>query len=232
MKTINNDSIIELVNLSKTFNPGTKLELNIIKNINLKFYQALSYSITGKSGTGKSTLLQIIGGLDEPTEGKVLVRGQDYSNLNDNQKSKIRNQKFGYIFQNNLLLEDFNVLENVMMPFLIFGKKKEDCLERAKSLLDRVGLIPKINKMPNILSGGEKQRVSVCRSLINKPELILADEPTGSLDEENAKIIEDLLFSLVREERVSLLLVTHNKEFADKADKKYILRNRGLEYEE
>jgi len=232
MKTINNDSIIELVNLSKTFNPGTKLELNIIKNINLKFYQALSYSITGKSGTGKSTLLQIIGGLDEPTEGKVLVRGQDYSNLNDNQKSKIRNQKFGYIFQNNLLLEDFNVLENVIMPFLIFGKKKEDCLERAKSLLDRVGLIPKINKMPNILSGGEKQRVSVCRSLINKPELILADEPTGSLDEENAKIIEDLLFSLVREERVSLLLVTHNKEFADKADKKYILRNRGLEYEE
>ncbi|MFA7107889.1 MAG: ABC transporter ATP-binding protein [Sphaerochaetaceae bacterium] len=232
MKKINNDSIIELVNLSKTFNSGTKLELNIIKNINLKFYQALSYSITGKSGTGKSTLLQIIGGLDEPTEGKVLVRGQDYSNLNDNQKSKIRNQKFGYIFQNNLLLEDFNVLENVMMPFLIFGKKKEDCLERAKSLLDRVGLIPKINKMPNILSGGEKQRVSVCRSLINKPELILADEPTGSLDEENAKIIEDLLFSLVREERVSLLLVTHNKEFADKADKKYILRNRGLEYEE
>jgi len=232
MKTIKNNSIIDLVNLSKTFDSGTKLELNIFKQINLKIDQALSYSITGKSGTGKSTLLQIIGGLDKPTEGKVIVGGKDYSKLNDKQKSKIRNKKFGYIFQNNLLLEDFNVLENVMMPFLIFGNKKEDSLERAKKLLDRVGLLSKIDKMPNILSGGEKQRVSVCRSLMNNPELILADEPTGSLDEENAKIIEDLLFSLVQEEKVSLLLVTHNKEFASKADKKFVLINKGLQDEE
>ena len=232
MKTIKTNSVIELVNLTKTFEKGTKLELNILNNINLKINKALSYSITGKSGTGKSTLLQIVGGLDEATNGKVLVDGQDYSKLNDIQKSKIRNKKFGYIFQNNLLLEDFNVLENVMMPSLIFGKKNDNNLERAKKLLDRVGLLSKIDKMPNILSGGEKQRVSVCRSLINNPELILADEPTGSLDEENAKIIEDLLFSLVQEERVSLLLVTHNKEFAAKADKQFILRNKGLEKEE
>jgi len=232
MKTINTNSVVELVNLNKTFEIGTKLELNIINNINLKINRALSYSIIGNSGTGKSTLLQIVGGLDEPTKGKVLVDGKDYSKLNDIQKSKIRNRKFGYIFQNNLLLEDFNVLENVLMPALIFGKEKEESLERAKRLLDRVGLGSKINKMPNILSGGEKQRVSVCRSLINNPELVLADEPTGSLDEANAKIIEDLLFSLVKEESVSLLLVTHNKEFATKADKKFILRNKVLEEEE
>ena len=230
MKTTN--SIIELKNLEKTFNKGTKLELNILKEVNFKIDQANSYSIIGKSGTGKSTLLQIIGGLDEATAGTIFVEGKDYFKLSDKEKAKIRNQKFGYIFQNNLLLDDFNVLENVMMPALIFGQDNTSIEKRAKDLLTRVGLLPKIDKNPNILSGGEKQRVSVCRSLINKPDLILADEPTGSLDEENAEIIEDLLFSLVKEENVALLLVTHNNEFAEKATYQYVLKNRNLEVKE
>ncbi|MCR5761571.1 MAG: ABC transporter ATP-binding protein [Sphaerochaetaceae bacterium] len=221
---------IELKNVSKSFPSAGKGsgELLILDNINLAIEDGVSTAIIGKSGSGKSTLLQIAGGLDAPSSGSVICSGTDFATLNDREKSFHRNSHIGFIFQANLLLEDFNALENVLMPSLIAGVKEKDCRERALKLLKKTGLEDRINHYPSQLSGGEKQRVSICRALMNNPSVILADEPTGALDEENASQIENLLLSLAKAEKKSLLLVTHNNDFAQKCDRVYLLTNRNL----
>ena len=224
---------IELVSITKRFKAAEKGndEITILQDLNLSIVQGQSTAIIGKSGSGKSTLLHIAGGLDSPTEGKVICSGTDFASLDDKRRSVLRNRHIGFIFQANLLLEDFSALENVMAPALISGVKARECKDRAVELLERLGLADRMDHVPGKLSGGEKQRVAICRALMNRPEVILADEPTGALDEENASEVENLLLDLVREEGRSLLLVTHNQDFAFKCDNVYLLKNRNLTLE-
>ncbi len=224
---------IELQSITKRFKAAEKgeEEITILQDLSLNVIQGQSTAIIGRSGSGKSTLLHIAGGLDSPSEGNVFCSGIDFATLDDRKRSELRNLHIGFIFQANLLLEDFTALENVMAPALISGKKAKDCRERAVSLLRRLGLEDRMNHVPGKLSGGEKQRVAICRALMNEPEVILADEPTGALDEENATDVENLLLDLVKEEGRSLLLVTHNQEFAFKCDNVYLLKNRTLNLE-
>ena len=224
---------IELVSITKRFKASEKGsdEITILQDLNLNIVQGQSTAIIGKSGSGKSTLLHIAGGLDSPTDGKVICSGTDFATLDDKKRSLLRNRHIGFIFQANLLLEDFSALENVMAPALISGVQAKDCKDRAVELLERLGLADRMDHVPGKLSGGEKQRVAICRALMNKPEVILADEPTGALDEENASEVENLLLDLVREEGRSLLLVTHNQDFAFKCDNVYLLKNRNLTLE-
>lgn len=224
---------IELISITKRFKAAEKGEgeITILQDLSLSIVQGQSTAIIGKSGSGKSTLLHIAGGLDSPSEGKVYCNGTDFSSLDDKRRSELRNLHIGFIFQANLLLEDFNALENVMAPALIAGKKASECRERAVSLLEKLELGERLNHLPGQLSGGEKQRVAICRALMNEPEVILADEPTGALDEDNAAEVENLLLDLVKEEGRSLLLVTHNQDFAFKCDNIYMLRNHILSLE-
>lgn len=222
---------IELIDVSKSYKAveNSNENLLILSQINFCLEQGQSTAIIGKSGSGKSTLLHVACGLDSPTTGKVIANGKELSQLNDKEKAFLRNTFFGFIFQNNLLLEDFTAIENVMVPSLILGKKKEECLERAKSLLESINIGDRLHHYPKQMSGGEKQRVAICRALmVPEVKVILADEPTGSLDEENQAEVEDLLLNLVKQENKSLLLVTHNTDFANKCDNCYLLQNKGL----
>lgn len=224
---------IELISVTKRFKAAEKgsEEITILKDLDFFVQEGKSTAIIGKSGSGKSTLLHIAGGLDSPSEGKVICNGTDFSKLDDKKRSELRNLHIGFIFQANLLLEDFTALENVMAPALISGKKEKDCKDRAVELLERLGLTQRMNHIPGKLSGGEKQRVAICRALMNGPEVIMADEPTGALDEENALEVENLLLDLVKAEGRSLLLVTHNQDFAYKCDNVYTLKNHILTME-
>lgn len=221
---------IELISVTKRFKAAEKgsEEITILKDLDFCVMEGQSTAIIGKSGSGKSTLLHIAGGLDSPSEGQVICNGTDFSKLDDRRRSELRNLHIGFIFQANLLLEDFTAIENVMAPALISGKKEKECRDRAEELLERLGLAQRMNHTPGKLSGGEKQRVAICRALMNKPEVIMADEPTGALDEENAQEVENLLLDLVKEEGRSLLLVTHNQDFAFKCDNVYTLKNHSL----
>lgn len=224
---------IELRNIVKRFKASEhgSDEITILNGVDLDIVQGQSTAIIGKSGSGKSTLLHIAGGLDSPSEGTVLCSGSDFSRLDDKKRSELRNMHIGFIFQANLLLEDFTALENVMAPALIAGRRERECRDRAIMLLQKLGLGDRMNHVPGKLSGGEKQRVAICRALMNEPEVILADEPTGALDEENASEVENLLLSLAKEEGRSLLLVTHNQDFAYKCDNVYTLANHNLKKE-
>jgi len=224
---------IELKSITKRFKATEKGggEITILENLDLVVPQGSSVAVIGKSGSGKSTLLHIAGGLDSPSEGQVFCNGTDFASLDDRARSLLRNTHIGFIFQANLLLEDFTALENVMVPAMIAGKRERDCKDRAVELLEKLGLADRMSHIPGKLSGGEKQRVAICRALMNRPEVILADEPTGALDEENAAEVETLLLDLVREEGRSLLLVTHNQDFAFRCDSVYELKNRCLREE-
>jgi len=224
---------VELLGIKKRFKAAQNGdgEITILDGINLHILRGESTAIIGKSGSGKSTLLHIAGGLDSPSEGKVLCNGVDFSKLDDRKKSSLRNLHIGFIFQANLLLEDFNALENVMAPALIAGKTVRECKSRALELICKLGLSDRAMHLPSQLSGGEKQRVAICRALMNEPDILMADEPTGALDEENAFDVEQILLSLVKEEGRSLLLVTHNNDFAFKCDNVYLLKNHVLSLE-
>lgn len=216
---------VELYGICKKYKKAenNNEDLIILNNLDLKLENGTSTAIIGKSGSGKSTLLQISGLLDKPTSGKVIIAGKDSNLFSDKELSEMRNRYIGFIFQSNLLLTDFNALENVMIPNLIFSKDMKKAEKKAEELLASVGLSERMKHMPSQLSGGEKQRVAICRALINDPMVIMADEPTGSLDETNASEIEKLLLDICRERGKSLLLVTHNTDFADKCNIVYKL---------
>jgi ABC-type lipoprotein export system ATPase subunit len=214
------NNIIELKNVSKTYPlPGSKENLTIIEDLSLTIEEGMSISIIGKSGCGKSTLLQIAASLLKPTKGQVIFDDKNISKLNDKQLCKMRNQQMGFIFQNSLLLEDFTAFENIIMPLLINNQSKKAATDRTNYLLEKIDLIDRAHHKPSQLSGGEKQRIALARALSINPKVIFADEPTGSLDEENAAFVEDLLIDLVEEERATLILVTHNKIFASKCNR-------------
>jgi len=211
--------MLELVHVTKSYDsPSDTGSVCVLKDITLKLDSGRSLVIVGPSGSGKSTLLNIIGALDRPTKGQVLLDGQDLSKLDDTELAKIRNRRIGFIFQLHHLLPQCTVLENVLVPTLAGkgGVSGKEAQERATSLLERVGLKDYLQYRPGELSGGQRQRVAVVRALINKPKLLLADEPTGSLDRAASNTIADLLVELNKSEEVTLIVVTHSFEFAQR----------------
>ena len=207
--------MIELKNVSKNYFSSKKIE--VLKNINFIFKPGKIYSLIGPSGSGKSTLLNLLSLIDRPSSGSVMIDDNNI-NFNDSQSNDLlRAKKIGIIYQQDNLLSDFTALENIYMASLAAGNNKELSLSKAKSLLRKVGLTSRINHFPSQLSGGEKQRISIARALINNPQIILADEPTGSLDLNTAKGIFDLLKNQINSNRL-IIFATHNRFFANKSD--------------
>jgi len=209
--------MLELVNVSKSFeSPVESGSVSVLKDITLKVETGQSLVIVGPSGSGKSTLLNIIGALDRPTNGKVILDGNNLAELDDNKLAEIRNHDIGFVFQLHHLLPQCTVLENVLIPSLANKKSasKQETQKRAKELLERVGLKDFLQYRPGELSGGQRQRVAVARALINKPKLLLADEPTGSLDKDSSQNVAEMLIELNKSEQVTLVVVTHSLELA------------------
>ncbi len=211
------EPLLQLLNVSKTYRTGRDVEpLHVLRAVTLSVHQAESLAIVGPSGSGKSTLLNIMGTLDRPSGGTIRFDGRDISTLDDTELALVRNHKIGFIFQAHHLLPHCSVLENVLIPTLAKCSIVTPvlALERAKRLLDRVGLSPRLDHRPAQLSGGERQRVAVVRALINTPKLLLADEPTGALDRVSATNLALLLVDLNREEKTTLVVVTHSLELS------------------
>lgn len=219
--------IITIENLEKTYKTESET-LTILKNLNLHVQAGTKVSIVGQSGSGKSTFLNIVGGLDSATSGTIKCGNFVLSNLDEKSLASYRSSFLGLIFQFHYLLKDFTALENVFLPAYMAGAKKSEAKEKAAQLLRDVGLSERMNHLPSQLSGGERQRVAVARSLINDPELILADEPTGNLDPVNSKMIGELLFSMVDKYHKTLFLVTHDMKIARNADVCYSIQNGKL----
>lgn len=224
--------LLQLSGVTKEFLPAPgAAPLKILSGIDLEVRPGESLAIIGPSGSGKSTLLNLIGSLDRPSAGKVLLDGQDLTTLNDLQLAQVRNRSIGFIFQGHHLLPQCSVLENVLVPTLATGNTGAHgtARARAESLLKRVGLGERLNHRPSQLSGGERQRTAVVRALINKPKLLLADEPTGALDQTSAGTLADLLVELNREENVALITVTHSPALAARMTRALEIRNGRLE---
>ena len=224
--------IIELENIFKSYwNNSDSPHRDVIKGISLIINAKDSIAVVGSSGCGKSTLLNLIGTLDKPSSGIVKFDNEDISSLNDSNLAEIRNRKIGFVFQLHHLLPQLNLLENVLLPTLVIKDKKLrlSARSRAMDLLKTVGLEEKIKQFPGQLSGGECQRTAVVRALINEPDIILADEPGGSLDQESAEQIGNLLSKINKEQNVALVIVTHSMELANKMHILYMLNNGKLE---
>ena len=212
------NEIIKLLKISKTF-VGSCSNINVLKNINLKIKKGDLVSLTGPSGSGKSTLLHIIALLDQPTSGEVFFKNKNFSKSNDIEKDLVRKKGISIIYQQNNLLSDFTALENVMIPLINIGFSQNESLKKAKKTLFLVGLQKRLDHFPSELSGGEQQRVAVARAIITEPDLILADEPTGSLDRKTAKEIFSLFLKINSKKR-AILYATHNRDLSSKADYK------------
>lgn len=200
-------------------------ELEVLKGIDLSINEKEIVSIVGKSGAGKTTLLQLIGTLEKPTSGFVSVEGKDLSKFKEKELAKFRNQSIGFVFQFHHLLPEFTALENTCLPGYIAKKNKKDSIERAKFLLHKLGLNKRINHRPSELSGGEQQRVSIARALMNQPKVILADEPSGNLDTKTADEIHNLFFKLREDLGLTFVIVTHNIKLAELADRKIVMKD-------
>lgn len=222
------DIVVSVKSLEKTYKTESET-LTILRDLNLEIEKGKKITIVGESGSGKSTFLNIIGGLDNPTKGSVRCGDYELTNLEAAKLSEYRSRFLGLIFQFHYLLKDFTALENAFLPSIMAGVPKKEAAEKARQLLRDVGLENRIDHLPSQLSGGERQRVAVARALMNDPDLILADEPTGNLDPENAKMIGDLLFSVVDKYKKTLLLVTHDMNLAKKGDLCYSIKKGRLE---
>lgn len=212
--------MIQINGLEKSYG-----KLQVLKGINLEIADRSVISIVGASGAGKSTLLHLIGTLDKPDNGKVLIDGTDLYTLSDKELAAYRNQNIGFVFQFHHLLPEFTAAENVALPAMIAGKSKAEAMKRAEELLDFLKLKERLTHKPSQLSGGEQQRVAVARALVNNPKLILADEPSGNLDSENASKLHQLFFDLRDQFHQTFIVVTHNNELAEMSDRKITIKD-------
>ena len=210
--------LIEIKKLSKRFENNNSV-INVLKDINLNLESGKVIAIVGPSGSGKSTFLHLLALLDKPTKGKISIFGNSTSNITENKKNQIIRDYVSIIFQNNNLLSDFTALENVAIPLIIRNKSYSFAINKAEKFLKKVNLSHRLNHFPSDLSGGEQQRVAIARSLIAETKIILADEPTGNLDNENTNMVSNMLFEYVDQEKASLILVTHNQKLANKTRK-------------
>jgi lipoprotein-releasing system ATP-binding protein len=222
------DKIIQCQNVSKHFKEGS-LSVDVLHSVNLDVSRGEKIAILGSSGSGKSTLLHILGGLDLPSEGKVIINDQDIAELSDKKRGTMRNKSLGFIYQFHHLLPEFTALENVAMPLLIANLSVDDAREKATTMLTKVGLEHRLDHKPGQLSGGERQRAAVARALVTHPQAILADEPTGNLDQVTAAKIFSLMQELNQELGTAFIVVTHDLDLAEKMDTIYQLVDGHLE---
>lgn len=219
-----NNPLLQAKNIIKTYKED-KIRTDVLKGVNIDIYSNELTAIVGKSGSGKSTLLHILGTLDKADSGDIFYKGEELLKLSDKKKAAFRNIHLGFVYQFHHLLSDFSVLENVMMPMLIAGINKNEAKKKALNLLEKVSLSEKANSRPSELSGGQRQRVAIARALANSPELILADEPTGNLDEKNALMVFSLFEKLVKEDKIAVVIVTHDNSLSEKCDRVYTMKD-------
>lgn len=218
------NAILETTNLTKTYQSGTS-ELTVLDAVNISIPTGSTAAIIGASGSGKTTLLGLCAGLDRASSGIVSIDGKDITDLNEGQRARLRRESIGFIFQNFQLMPNLTAIENVVIPAELQGMKGSETSKRAAELLKRVGLGSRMKHYPKQLSGGEQQRVAIARAFIHEPKILFADEPTGNLDEESSKLIEDMLFEINKELDTTLVIVTHDNELAKKTQ--HIIKLKG-----
>ena len=221
-------TILKCTGVGKSYNDGA-LNVQVLNHLDFEVAEAESVSIIGSSGSGKSTLLHLLGGLDMPSEGKVILMDQDLGGLSQKQLGELRNRYLGFVYQFHHLLPEFSALENVMMPLLIGKMPKAMAEEKAVKMLKKVGLNKRMLHRPSELSGGERQRAAIARALVNEPKGLLADEPTGNLDRKNAQNVLDMMLDLKRELNTSLIVVTHDDELAERFDRVMTMKDGSLQ---
>jgi len=219
------NNYIKIKNLTKKYEKNKSIK--VLNDISFNFEPGKTYSIMGPSGSGKSTLLNLLSLIDKPTAGSIEISSNKIKSNNKVENDLIRAKKIGIIYQDKNLLSDFTALENVYLPNLLISNEKQKSVELAKKLIKNIGMSARINHFPNELSGGENQRIAIARALINNPDIILADEPTGSLDSDNAKLIFKILFNLKNKNRI-IIFATHNRYFANMADCKITMNNGNM----
>jgi len=216
------NNLLKLKNVNLKYQTGNDI-IKVLKNINLETKKNESISIVGESGSGKTSLIMLAGGLEKATSGKIFFEGQEISKMSEDQIARVRRKNIGIVFQSFYLIPNYTAVENVALTLELNSLKNP--YDRAKELLDRFGLKNRFNNLPSQLSGGEQQRVAIARAIAMKPKLILADEPTGNLDSENSKMIADILFKYIKEEKSSLIMVTHDPKLANKAKRKIKIKD-------
>ena len=212
-------NILVLSNISKSYRQGSE-SISIFDNFNLTVDKGEFISITGPSGSGKTTLLNLVGLIDSIDEGQILLNDKIISNQNSNEKSIVRRNNFGFIYQNYNLFDNFSAIENIILPLILRGEAKDAASEKANELMNIFDISHRKSHFPNSLSGGEQQRVAIARALINKPEIVIADEPTGNLDHENSVNVFKYLIDYIESEKMTLIMATHNQEWANKSDRR------------
>lgn len=220
---MSNEPVYRLIDVEKVFK-GPSESIHILRKVNLSIEQGESIAILGASGSGKTTLLHMLGTLDEASDGKIFLNGVDLTTLDGRQRAELRNRDIGFVFQFHHLLPEFSTLENVAMPAFIGGKSRGEGLAMAKDALEKVGLAHRMEHKVTTLSGGERQRAAIARAILLKPKVLLADEPTGNLDEENGAMIGELLVSLNKELGMTFVVVTHNPDLAGMMHRRVELR--------
>jgi len=224
---MNNQAVIECKNLTKFFTDGNR-KIRIFEDLNFQVNAGETVSIMGASGSGKSTLLHLLGGLDTPNAGTITIQGQNLANMGAAKRGLLRNQHLGFVYQFHHLLPEFSALENVMMPLLIGKHSKTVAKNKAKEILHQVGLAERLSHRPAQLSGGERQRAAIARAMVTSPDCILADEPTGNLDEKTANAVMDLFIELKQQYNTALVLVTHDHNVANRMQQNYQLQQGAL----
>lgn len=215
-------NVLSCSNVIKEYDEGPQT-VEVLKGVNFQLTSSQRVAVIGASGSGKSTLLNVLGGLDKPSSGEIRVMGESFSELNENQRGRVRNRTMGFVYQFHHLLPEFSALENVAMPLLIAGQTQKQAKQKARLLLQDVGLASRFEHKPSELSGGERQRVAIARALANDPAVVLMDEPTGNLDQGNAEAIEKLMLELSRSCATSFVVVTHDEHLANTMDIVYEL---------